>query len=268
MLNRMRRNNPNEIETICEDEGYGPAVVLLHGYPFNRTMWRDQIAVLKDQYRVVAPDLRGLGESIAADTVAGMDQMAREVATLMDQLQIDQAVIAGLSMGGYVAFEFQHCFPDRVKALVLAGTRAPADNDQERQTRERQAARMLAHGMAGIAAETLPKLLAQETLARNPAAVDRIREMIDSTSPHGAAAAQLGMAARRDYSEDLENINVPTLIIVGTEDSIRPVSDAEFMHSRIADSQLKIMENAAHVSNFDQPEVFNATLREFLTAVA
>ena len=90
--------------------------------------------------------------------------------------------------------------------------------------------------------------------------------MIDSTAPRGAAAAQLGMAARRDYSEDLENISVPTLIIVGTEDSIRPVSDAEFMHSRIANSQLKIIDNAAHVSNFDQPEVFNATLREFLKA--
>jgi len=260
----MRRTKTNGIEIVCEDEGNGPAVVLLHGYPFNRTMWRDQIAVLKDRFRVIAPDLRGLGESVASDKVAGMDQMARDVATLMDQLEIDQAVIVGLSMGGYVAFDFHHLFPARVKALVLAGTRAPADNDQERQTRERQAARMLAQGMTGIAEETLPKLLAQETLARNPAAADRIREMIDGTSPHGAAAAQLGMAARRDYSEDLENIDVPTLIMVGTEDSIRPVSDAEFMHSRIANSQLKIIEDAAHVSNFDQPEVFNATLRRFL----
>jgi 3-oxoadipate enol-lactonase len=264
----MRRINPNGIEIVCEDEGDGPAVVLLHGYPFNRTMWRDQIVALKDRYRVIAPDLRGLGESIANDEVAGMDQMARDVATLMDQLQIDHAIIAGLSMGGYVAFDFHHLFADRVKALVLAGTRAPADNDQERQTRERQAARMLAQGMTGIAEETLPKLLAQETLARNPAAADRIREMIDSTSPRGAAAAQLGMAARRDYSEDLENIKVPTLIIVGTEDCIRPVSDAEFMHSRIANSKLKIIENAAHVSNFDQPEVFNETLRGFLMAAA
>jgi pimeloyl-ACP methyl ester carboxylesterase len=262
----MRRIKTNGIEIVCEDEGNGPAIVLLHGYPFSRTMWRDQIADLKDRYRVIAPDLRGLGESIATDEVAGMDQMARDVATVMDQLQIYQAVIAGLSMGGYVAFDFHHLFADRVKALVLAGTRAPADNGQERQTRERQAARMLAQGMTGIAEETLPKLLARQTLARNPAAADRIREMIDSTSPRGAAAAQLGMAARRDYSEDLENINVPTLIMVGNEDSIRPVSDAEFMHRGIANSQLKIIENAAHVSNFDQPEVFNATLCEFLMA--
>ena len=264
----MIRIKTNGIEIVCEDEGHGPAVVLLHGYPFNRSMWCDQIADLKDRYRVIAPDLRGLGESVAVDSVAEMDQMARDVAALLDQLQIDQAVIAGLSMGGYVAFDFHHLFTDRVKALVLAGTRAPADNDQERETRERQAARMLAQGMTGIAEETLPKLLAQETLASNPAAAEHIREMIDSTSPRGAAAAQLGMAARRDYSGDLENINVPTLIVVGTEDSIRPVSDAEFMHSRIANSQLKIIENAAHVSNFDQPEVFNSTLREFLLAVA
>jgi pimeloyl-ACP methyl ester carboxylesterase len=264
----MKRIETNGIETVCEDEGHGPTVVLLHGYPFKRTMWRDQIVALKDQGRVIAPDLRGLGESVASDKVVGMDLMARDVAALLDQLQIEQAVIVGLSMGGYVAFDFHHLFPTRVKALVLAGTRAPADNDQERQTRQRQAARMLAQGMTGIAEETLPKLLAQETFARNPAAADRIRKMIDSTSPHGAAAAQLGMAARRDYSDDLENIDVATLIMVGTEDSIRPVSDAEFMHSRIANSQLKIIENAAHVSNFDQPKVFNATLLKFLMDVA
>jgi pimeloyl-ACP methyl ester carboxylesterase len=219
---------------------------------------------LKNQYRVIAPDLRGLGESTGTTSVASMEQMAGDMAALLDELRIDRAVVCGLSMGGYVAFDFWHLFPERVKALVLAGTRAPADNQQERQTREQQATRILAQGMNGIATETLPKLLARQTLAGKPEIVNRVREMIDTTSPQGAAAAQLGMGARRDYTADLERINVPTLVIVGREDTIRPVSDAEFMHSKIPDSRLQIIEDAAHVSNLDQPEIFNQTLLDFL----
>src|SRR5437870_5003597 len=193
-----------------------------------------------------------------------MEQMASDVAALLDQLEIHGAVICGLSMGGYVAFDFRHLFPERVRALVLAGTRALADSDQEKKNRERQAARMLAEGMKGIAEETLPKLLAPETLARKPEVVKRVREMIERSDAHGAAAAQRGMAARRDYCGDLARINVPALIVVGREDSIRPVTDAEFMHRRIRDSHLKIIEEAAHVSNLEQPEAFNRALSLFL----
>jgi len=260
----MGKIRTNDIDTAFADEGSGPAILLLHGYPFNRTMWRDQIDELKSQYRLIAPDLRGLGESTSAGEIATMDQMARDVAALLDHLQLQRAVICGLSMGGYVAFDFCHLFPDRVQGLVLAGTRAPADNDQERQIREQQAARMLAQGMDGIATETLPKLLAKETLAGKPEVADRIRKMIDTANPRGAAAAQLGMAARRDYSEDLARIETSTLIIVGREDRIRPVTDAEFMHGKIPNSRLKIIEDAAHVSNLDQPEVFNRILLGFL----
>ena len=263
-MDQMSRIKTNGVETVFEDEGSGPAIVLLHGFPFDRTMWRDQVEGLRSSYRVIAPDLRGLGETRSSAEVATMDQMARDVAALLDQLEIDRAVICGLSMGGYVAFDFQHSFPDRVRALVLAGSRAPADNDQEKQNRERQAARMLAEGMKGIAVETLPKLLGQETLARKPEVVKRVREMIERSDAHGAAAAQRGMAARRDYSGDLAQINVPTLIVVGREDSIRPVSDAEFMHSQIRNSRLEIIDGAAHVSNLEQPEVFNRALRAFL----
>lgn len=263
-MNRIRTNG---IETVFKDEGTGPAIVFLHGFPFDRTMWRDQLEDLRNNYRLIAPDLRGLGETRSSAEVATMDQMASDVAALLDQLEIDRAVICGLSMGGYVAFDFQHSFPERVRALVLAGTRAPADSDQEKQNRERQAARMLAEGMKGIAEETLPKLMARETLARKPHVVKRVREMIERSDSHGAAAAQRGMAARRDYSGDLAKINVPTLIVVGREDSIRPVSDAEFMHRQIRDSRLEIIDEAAHVSNLEQPEIFNRALSVFLSEV-
>ena len=272
------------IDIAYYEAGSGPAVMLLHGYPFDRSMWREQIDFLSAHgHRAIAPDLRGLGKTSdklqfvgdvdyssserqaeAYGTITTMDYMAGDVAALMDELRIDRAVICGLSMGGYVAFEFAHLFPARVSALVLAGTRAPADNEQEKQARFQQVEQMLANGMTGIAEASLPKLLSSRTLAEEPEVVARVREMILRAAPEGAAAAQRGMAARRDYSDDLPNIKAPALVIVGREDPIRPVADAEFMHRALSGSALVIIEDAAHMTNMEQPEVFNRALQEFL----
>ena len=193
-----------------------------------------------------------------------MAGMARDVAALMDKSAIVDATICGLSMGGYVAFEFVHLFPMRVRGLVLADTRAPADNQQEKLARAQQVDQMLAKGMTEIAEGSLPKLLAPRTLAEKPAVVARVREMILRADPRGAAAAQRGMAARRNYSDDLPGINVPVLIITGRQDSIRPVADGEFMQKGLSNSRLVIIEDAAHMTNMEQPEIFNRALQEFL----
>ena len=272
------------INSAFTDLGSGPNVILLHGYPFDRSMWREQIDFLSAQgYRVVVPDLRGFGEMYdklqfvaeadsdaphgqaeACLTINTMSDMARDVTALMDELKIDHATICGLSMGAYVAFEFVHLFPTRARALVLAGTRAPADNEQESQTRLQQVEQMLSKGMKGIAEVTLPKLLSPRTLAEKPEVVERVREMIVRADPEGAAAAQRGMAERRDYSYDMPNINVPALIIVGHQDPIRPVADAEFMQRGIRDSRLEKIDAAAHMTNMEQPEIFNRVLLSFL----
>lgn len=267
-------------EIAFTEAGKGITVVLLHGYPFDKSMWSEQLeAIAAAGFRAIAPDLRGFGETVAPTLVgdsAGeshrlksvplvtMDEMARDVAALLDHLRVEQAVVCGLSMGGYVAFEFMHLFPTRVRGLVLAGTRAPADNEQEKAGREQQVQTMLRAGMVPISIATLPKLLASRTLAEKPDVVKRVRAMITRSDPKGAAAAQRGMAARRDYSEDLPDINVPTLVIVGREDSIRPVADAEFMHRGIRNSRLKIIEDAAHMTNMEQTEEFDRVLIEFL----
>ena len=197
-----------------------------------------------------------------------MEDMARDIATLMDELKIDRAVICGLSMGGYVAFDFNHLFPMRVHALVLAGTRAPADNEQEKQARFKQVDQMLNAGMEGIAEAALPKLLSPRTLAEKPEVVAGVREMIVRANPQSAAAAQRGMAARRDYCGDLSDIHVPTLVIVGRDDPIRPVADSEFMHEHISNSRLEIMEGAAHLTNMEQPQAFNQALLNFIKEMA
>jgi len=253
------------IEMSYTDSGEGPAVLLLHGYPFDKSMWSEQIEALSLKgFRAIAPDLRGLGETNFLGEVSTMEDMARDAAALLDHLKIDQAIVCGLSMGGYVALEFMHLCPERVSGLVLAGTRAPADNEQEKAGREQQVQTMLRAGMVPISIATVPKLLAPKTRAEKPEVVSRVRKMITQANARGAAAAQRGMAARRDYTEDLSQIKVPTLIIVGREDPIRPVSDAEFMHKRIGNSRLEIIEDAAHMTNMEQPDVFNKMLLEFL----
>jgi 3-oxoadipate enol-lactonase len=251
------------IQIVYTDVGDGPAVVLVHGYPFNRTLWNEQVAALSDRYRVIAPDMRGFGESDAS-SAATMNRMAADVASLMDGLGIASAVVGGLSMGGYVTLAFQRHHADRVRALVLADTRPQADTEEGKQTRTQQAEKALSEGMAGIADAMLPKLLTPETVSKRPEVVKRIRDMMLRTKPQGAAAALLGMAQRDDQTELLSSITIPTLIIVGREDAITPVKDSEMMHSAVSGSRLVVLEGAGHVSNLEQTAAFNEELSKFL----
>jgi len=253
------------IETAYDDyEGRGAPVVLLHGFPFNRSMWREQAASLAPRHRVVTPDLRGHGETTVTDEPATMEEMADDLAALLDELGIERAVVAGLSMGGYVALAFCRKYPERVSGLVLADTRATPDNEDGKRTREETARRALEEGMGPIADAMMPKLLAPATLERSPRTVARVREMILGTEPRGAASALRGMALRRDQTDLLPRLQAPALVLVGSEDSLTPPSDAEAMHNLIPDSRLVVLDGAAHVSNLERAEEFNLAVREFL----
>jgi len=254
----------DDIQMAYTDAGMGKPLVLLHGYPFNRSLWNEQIAALSNSYRVIAPDLRGFGETEASEGPATMNRMAQDVAQLLDQLEIPRAAVGGLSMGGYVALAFYKLFPSRVRALVLADTRAQADTEEAKQTRAQQAEKALSEGMAGIADAMLPKLLTPETVSKRPEIVKRIRDMMLKTKPEGAAAALMGMAERDDQTELLSTVSAPTLIVVGAEDAITPVADSEKMHHAIAGSRLVVVESAGHVSNVERTEPFNQALTDFL----
>ena len=253
-----------DIQLAYTDTGLGQPVVLLHGYPFNRSLWNEQVNALSNSFRVITPDLRGFGESDATPGAATMNRMAQDVAALLDHLEVSRAVIGGLSMGGYVALAFYKQFPSRVRALVLADTRAQADTEEGKQTRFQQAEKALAEGMAGIADSMLPKLLTPETVSKHPEVVKRVRDMMLKTKPEGAAGALLGMAEREDQTSLLSQISCPTLILVGKEDPITPIADSEKMHREIAGSRLAVIENAAHVSNLERTDQFNAELMRFL----
>jgi len=266
-----------------EDAGSGPGIVFLHGFPFNRSMWREQIEFLSERgYRTVAPDLRGLGANVT-ETSAGeatsdnhriksvppatMEDMACDVAALMDQLGINHVILCGLSMGCYVALEFIHLFPERIRALILCGPRAQGPDEAEKQSREAQALRALLDGMDFAVESISMMLLAKRTVIEKPDVVARVREMVLSTNPKGAAAAQRGMAERRDYSDELTNISVPTLIVAGREDGVRKPEDAEFIHQQIKNARLEVLDDAGHLMNMEQPAEFNEKLAEFLKLI-
>jgi pimeloyl-ACP methyl ester carboxylesterase len=227
-------------------------------------MWQGQAGALAGEFRVVAPDLRGLGETPLGVDEVSIEGMAEDVAALLDELELGRVVLGGLSMGGYVAFEFFRRFPERVRALVLADTRPQADTEEGRRSREENARRASKEGMAPIVEGMLPKLLSTETRERGGEVLERVRAMMLGTSPEGAAAALRAMAVRRDQTGLLPSINAPTLILVGSEDSITPPADAEAMRAKIAGSRLVVVEGAGHLSNVERPEQFDRALVEFL----
>ena len=254
----------DDIELAYDSTGSGAPIILVHGYPFNRSLWTDQVAVLSGKYRVISVDLRGFGESSGSEAPASMSRMAQDLALLMDHLEISEAALVGLSMGGYVLLSFYKQFPNRVTALVLADTRASADSEEGKKVRAEQAKTILAEGMAATADAMLPKLLTPETVAKRVDIVKRVRDMMLRTKPEGAAAALMGMANREDQTELLPQINCPTLILVGRADPITPVADSELMQQKIKSSELHVIERAAHVSNIEQVEEFNDSLVTFL----
>ena len=253
------------IEMAYDDTGGGgAALVLLHGFPFDRSMWRGQAAALGGEFRVVAPDLRGFGETPAGDGEITMESLAEDVAALLDALNLPRVTLCGLSMGGYVAFEFFRKFPGRVRALVLADTRPQGDPEDARRTREETAQRAMNEGMEPIVESMLPKLLTQGTREHGGEVVEAVRAMMLATRPASAAAALRAMAVRRDQTDLLPSINVPTLIVVGAEDSITPPADSEAMSAKIEGSRLVVVEGAGHLSNVERPEEFDGALVEFL----
>lgn len=250
-----------------DDHGSGTPIVLVHGHPFNRSMWSEQVNALSPASRVIVPDIRGYGETTVTPGKVTMEQMASDLAALLDALAIDRVILGGLSMGGQIVFEFYHQFPSRVRALLLADTQPQAETEQGRIARYETAQRILDRGMQGLADEMLPKLLAAQTFAKHPDVVEKVRHMIVQTPPEGAAAALRGRAERRDYIPLLQHITVPTLIVVGSEDAYTPISDAQLMHQGIAGSQLVILEGIGHMPNMEHPSEFNAALMRFLLAI-
>jgi pimeloyl-ACP methyl ester carboxylesterase len=239
-------------------------LVLVHGHPFDRTMWAPQLETFSATRRVLAPDLRGYGDSPTSPAVTDFAEFAQDIGTLLDDLKVDAFVLAGLSMGGQIAMDCYRRFPDRIRGLILADTFPAAETPEGVRTRNAMADRLLSEGMRGYADEVLEKMVAPSADAQVKAHVHR---MMTSTRPEGAAPALRARAGRPDYRTLLTHVTVPALVVVGADDEYTPVADAQAMHAALPDSTLRVIENAAHMPNLERPEEFDNALTEFLTRI-
>ena len=251
------------INLAYTDEGHGTPLVFLHAFPLSKAMWRPQVPVLVGSYRVITIDLRGHGESDVLLWNFTLDDYANDVIGLLDHLNIGEAVFIGLSMGGYILFSVWRNFRDRVKAFVLADTRAEADSEEGKAGR--LAMSQIAHreGVSAIAEMMLPKLLAPLTVQQGPGIVEQVRQMILQTPKEGIMVDLMAMAARPDSTDLLSTITSPTLIVVGEHDVATPLTASRFMAERISGSTLATIPGAGHLSNFEQPSVFTEILQNF-----
>ncbi|MFI6683113.1 alpha/beta fold hydrolase [Streptomyces sp. NPDC050485] len=247
------------------DEGTGDALLLVHGHPFDRTMWAPQIAEFSRTHRVVAPDLRGYGSAPVVPGTTPLSAFAEDVRALADALGIERFTLGGLSMGGQIVMECYRLFPERISGLILADTFPAAETSEGKAARNAMADRLLREGMKGYADEVLDKMVAPYA---DESVRTHVHRMMTSTPPEGAAAALRGRAERPDYQALLTTISVPTLVVVGRDDTYTPVADAEAMHEAIPGSTLTVVESAAHLPNLERPGAFNTALEEFLARVA
>lgn len=261
---------PIRQHTLAYDE-FGPSdgvpVLLVHGHPFNRTLWRPQAEALAAAgYRAITPDLRGYGESSAAEQTEAvhLSDFADDLAALLDRLGVERAVVGGVSMGGQIAMAFLAGHRERVLGLILSDTSAPAETADGREFRNRLADRLLAEGMGGYAGEVIDKMLAPYNVEAQPQLAEQVLRMMRDTDPRAAAAALRGRAERPDYRPTLAEAGVPALVLVGADDFYTPLPQAEELLRHLPDAGLAVIPDAGHLPGAEQPADFNRHLLAFL----
>jgi pimeloyl-ACP methyl ester carboxylesterase len=251
------------------DRGAGTVVLLVHGFPLDHTMWSAQIDALATHTRVIAPDLRGFGRTPLApgdgDRGITMEQYADDLSELLDKLSIrGPIVLAGFSMGGYVAWQFVRKYRERLLGLIPCDTRAAADNDEARAGRLKMAAHVAEWGSGRVAEIMGPKLFAPATLEKAPDVVSAVRKVVERTPPAGIAAAQRGMAARPDITGMLPTIKLPTLVLVGEHDAISPPTEMRAIAEAIPAAQFVVIPAAGHMTTMENPAAVNEAIVRFV----
>jgi len=254
----------DDTEVFYEVKGDGYPVVLLHPFPLNHHFWDACVAALEHRYKLILPDLRGHGDSPPGDGSATMERHARDLSRLCAELKVQKAVFAGVSVGGYILFEFWRQSRERMAALILSNTRASAETPEGRANREKSIQLVQERGPAPFIEEMLPKLLGKTTQETRADLVAGARTMMSRMTVAGIVAVQRGMARRPDSIPTLKTINVPTLIIAGDEDTATPLPEAELMKKHIPGSRLELVPRAGHYAAFEQPEYCGKLLRKFL----
>lgn len=242
-------------------------LLLIHAFPLTARMWEPQLGLSAEGWHVVAPHLRGLGDGASQAPSGSMDEYAADLVDLLDALGVEQAVIAGLSLGGYIALALYRRAAGRFRGLVLSDTRSEADTPEARQGRMKMLALVREQGPAAVAEQMIPRLLAPETVTTQPDLVERVRGMIVSNGVAGIAAAISAMMTRPDSTPVLEDIDCPTRVLVGEHDALTPPALAETLQRGIRRAELTVIDGAGHLPNLEQPAAFNAALAAFLGSI-
>jgi len=242
-------------------------VVLVHAFPLSGLMWEPQFKSVPDGWRFIAPDMRGFGGSTIdpEPESVSMDDYAADVIDLLRELAVPSVVLGGCSMGGYVSFALLRAAPGLVRGLILADTRAVADTSEGRANRRTTLAVLEREGAPGIAREMLPKLLGRTTLEGSPTVESYLRRVIKQQSTHAIRGAVLRMMHRPDSTPVLQGLSLPTLVIVGEEDTLTPLADAERICALIPNAELAVIPRAGHLPNLERPEQFNVAMTSFLS---
>jgi 3-oxoadipate enol-lactonase len=263
----MPQITSDDADIFYEVLGSGPPVVLLHPFPANHELWKPAAQALVSHYRVILPDLRGHGDSGIGTGPATMEKHAADIARVLDHEEVARAAFVGVSIGGYVLFEFWRKYRARMEALVLCNTKAQSDTPEARASRQQAAAEVIERGTEPFFESMLPKLIGKTTYNTRPDLVEGALRMMRKMSPEDVAMVQRGMAERPDSVETLKTVNVPTLVVTGDEDIFTGVPEAELMRRNIPGSQMKVIGRAGHYSPWEQPEDVGKLVRKFLDTV-
>lgn len=251
------------------DEGPkgAPAIILIHGFPFNKSMWNEQMELLTENYRVIAYDVRGFGNSEAGTDDFSIELFVSDLLGLMDALKIEKAMLCGLSMGGYIALNAIENYPKRFNALILCDTNCVADTPEAVEKRMVTIEKIDKFGVELYANESIKNLFAPISFVTNQEKIAVVKEMIMKTSVQSLSATLLALTRRKETCNKLADIKVPVLILVGEDDKITPPVVARQMHKNIKGSILNVIENAGHLSNIENSYEFNICLEKFVSSV-
>lgn len=265
VINSIQILGPRGNTLSVQAAGEGQTLFLLHGFPLDHRLWQSQLEGLSDRMHVVAVQLRGFGSSTLDEADFSLAELAQDVEFLRQHLAGGQPIwLAGLSMGGYVALEYWRQFSSQLRGLILTNTKPTADNEAAKAGRAAMGQKALSDGTWAAVEPMYAKLLSEQTVASNPDLAELVRTMMQDVAPATIAAAQNAMAQRRDFTNQLPTIQVPTLVIAGESDTIAPAVEGKVWSAKVPGSTFVVIPNTAHLSPLESPELFNRTLLDFI----
>lgn len=256
----------NNCNFSYNDEGTegAPTIIFIHGFPLNKSMWNKQVNALKDNYRVIAYDIRGHGNTEVGTLDFSIDLFVKDLISFMDALKIEKTILCGLSMGGYIALNAIENYAERFSALILSDTNCTADAPEAKEKRMKTIENIKANGVEKLADDLLPNLFAPESFKTNPKEIAAVKEMIVTTTIPSLTKSLHALANRKETCSKLSGIKVPVLILVGEVDKITPPEAAKAMQEKIKDASLQIIPQAGHLSNMENPTEYNSQLMKFI----